>query len=130
MEEIDVWKYTFDDSVAFLQATRWNDNMENYPNGVNLKDIIYIENPDWTKNYENSQELKRLCIDIEVLSDGSPEFPTANKVPIYAIGCYLNDEYKQFLTMEDDDKELLQEFVDWFEKADPDSQKLFREIKN
>ena len=120
MKDRYFYKYEFDSPKSFMAATRWNEEMPNYPNGLSVNHLIYVEKPEFIQTYPNTDELKKMVLDIEVLSDGSATFPTADRIPIFAIGVSMNGEYKVFYNNTEDDSQLLQDFVDYFRKADPD----------
>ena len=120
MKETEVNKYTFDNAVAFLKATRWNEALDNYPNGLSLKHLLFVEQPEFINKFDSKIELKRMVIDIEVLSEKGAAFPTADKVPIFAIGTWFNGEYKFFYSEIEDDTVLLKDFLKYFKECDPD----------
>lgn len=85
---------------------------------------VYVDHPDFFKQYPNTSHLKVMALDIEVLSDGSGIFPRASENPIIAIGVKIDDdEVVIFDDLRGDatsDKYILQQFFDFIREADPD----------
>lgn len=92
---------------------------------------LFIDQEDYILQHANTDDLKILYFDIEVMSYGDGLFPRASSNPIAAIGCKFNDEsIKIFDNYQDNsnknthdgltDKILIDEFLNYIQKKDPD----------
>ena len=86
---------------------------------------LFIDQEDYILNYPNTDELKVLSHDIEVLSYGDGLFPRASHNPIVAIGAKFNNEdIILFNNYSDDpdiqDVNLISDFLDYVNLKDPD----------
>lgn len=90
-------------------------------------DQALLDHPDFFRNPEfaNTNPLRILVLDIEVLSDGSGVFPTASRNPIISIGaCVLGQKprvFRDYLPKDPrPDHRILSEFLTYFQQQDPD----------
>lgn len=91
---------------------------------LRFNEQLFIDQEDYILQHPNTDNLKLLCFDIEVMSYGDGLFPRASNNPITAIGCKFNDEdIKIFDNYQDNslqDKLLIDEFLDYIQLKDPD----------
>lgn len=87
---------------------------------------LYADQPAFPLQYPNTDELKLMYLDIEVLTVGDGVFPRANKSPIIAIGAAVNngetrifDDYNT-AAKKTADKQILEDFINYYEEEDPD----------
>lgn len=120
MQEEEIYQYTFNNPYNFLKATKFENIFKKYPNGMSLKDLLFVERENFILDYGNTDELRKMVLDIEVLTKGEGRFPEADSNSIFAIGVSCNGEYKCFYTEKENDKDLLKEFLEYFKEKDPD----------
>ena len=116
----DVGRYCTDDSI-FLE------------NHINFTHRTMIDRPEWVKNFANTDDLKILSFDCEMLTDGRT-FPTPSRSPICGIGYKCTTGIKNtglggidsddIVTMWSEkrgqDGELVDKFLNVVKKFDPD----------
>jgi len=85
-----------------------------------LLERLCIENPDFFKNYPNTDTLKTLVFDIETHSpDGG--FPFGEKYPVVAIGIVTSTGERDVILWDgEDDRQVLLDFAAYMNDYDPD----------
>lgn len=86
---------------------------------------VLVEKPAYFLAHPNTSPLKKLVIDIEVLTFGDGYFPRPNKNPIISITAKKDDEparvFNHFeLIAGDTDQTILRDFIDYWNEVDPD----------
>ena len=116
----DVGRYCTDDNV-FLE------------NHINFTNRAMIDRPEWIKNYANTDDLKILSFDCEMVTDGRT-FPIPSRSPICGIGykCTTgirntglggidsNDIITMWSEKKGQDADILDKFLNVVKKFDPD----------
>ena len=85
-----------------------------------LLERLCIENPDFFRNYPNTDNLKTLVFDIETHSpDGG--FPFGEKYPVVAIGIVTSTGEREVILWDgEDDRQVLLDFAAYINYYDPD----------
>lgn len=97
---------------------------------------MYTEEPDYFLQYPNTDDLKIMALDIEVLTKGTGVFPRAHSNPIVAIGVAMVDQPDAIETfsvrnVDDDvpDADILRQFIEYVKLHDPDIIATYNGIK-
>lgn len=99
-------------------------------NGINSARLGYVEQilinrPQYFLAHPQTEPLRMVTLDIEVLTNGDGYFPRPDRNPIVSIGVKLNNEAVHLFdgyeaTPGDSDHQILQEFRKWWTQVDPD----------
>ena len=89
-------------------------------------ELLYCEYPDFFCSYPNTDPLRIMVLDIEVLTRGMGLFPNADRDPIIAIGCGMTTEDGNYIITIDSpndercEKEGIDRFIKYIIAKDPD----------
>lgn len=122
----DFFKMEYDDIQKLTQASHQliTDKVDYHK--LPYMEQLYIDQEDFMLGYPNTNDLKVMYLDIEVLTKGDGIFPRASKSPIIAIGCAVDkdpvvifDGYEKAAGKKAD-KNILEQFMGWMRDQDPD----------
>lgn len=120
------------DVVEFNSIDKMNKFYVRYAHVVKMEynELLYCEIPDFYYSYPNSDELKIMCLDIEVLTRGMGIFPNASRDPIIAIGYSMGDSVvTHSARCVDDERSIIDTFIDDVVRLDPDIIATYNGIK-
>ena len=130
-KEVKLYKCEFNSSG---DVGRYCTNDDIYlENHINFTNRSMIDRPEWVKNFANSDELKIMSFDCEMITDGRT-FPRPNRNPICGIGYKCTTGIKktglggidsdEIITMWSDkkgqDNDIIYNFLNVVKKFDPD----------
>lgn len=88
---------------------------------INFTEQIEIDQPEFILQYAQTEPLKFMYFDIEVLTDGSGKFPTPDKYPIVHISYAFDNEKPQVLEGDGtNDFNILDKFLTIIQNKNPD----------
>ena len=111
-----MFKYSFRDSSQISWINRQKDErLKSFcENHVLFTHRCVIDEPEWFRQYDNTQPLKVLTFDIETLSEKG-----VYKDNVLCIGYAVDDEPEQII-ISDDEREMLDQFRKLLQQVDPD----------
>lgn len=122
-EPIDLMKFEFDSQKEATQFYRQCRSVDPRVLGMRFIEQVFIDQPDFFMQFPNTDKLKVMSFDIEVMTYGTGMFPTPKNSPIIAIGCqvlgrdpvvFMNYDKKR------QDYDILAEFLEYIREVDPD----------
>lgn len=120
---IDVMRFDFGTTTEAMEFNKLCSEIDPRAESLRYVEQVYIEQEDFFLGYPNTDKLKLMAIDIEVMTYGTGIFPRATSNPIIAIGYKFGDEDPVAIT--DYDKKLtdfhiLDQLLKAIEEKNPD----------